>query len=101
MLLLCFVFCCTLFGGLSCFFFPCLLAGMGFVAVFAGATNTPIACTLMGIELFGADCGVYIALACVVAYLFSGHTGIYSSQIIGAPKHRLYQRLKGLSLSRK
>lgn len=76
-----------------------LLAGMGFVAVFAGATNTPIACILMGIELFGADCGVYIALACVVAYLFSGHTGIYSSQIIGAPKHRLYQILKGRNLS--
>ena len=75
-----------------------LLAGMGFVAVFAGATNTPIACTLMGIELFGIEGGVYIALACVVAYLFSGHTGIYSSQIIGAPKHRLFQRLKGRDL---
>jgi H+/Cl- antiporter ClcA len=75
-----------------------LLAGMGFVAVFAGATNTPIACTLMGIELFGAEGGVYIALACVVAYLFSGHTGIYSSQIIGSPKHRLYLRLKGSNL---
>jgi len=75
-----------------------LLAGMGFVAVFAGATNTPIACTLMGIELFGAEGGVYIALACVVAYLFSGHTGIYSSQIIGTPKHHLFQRLKGRDL---
>ncbi|NWK57053.1 voltage-gated chloride channel family protein [Verrucomicrobiaceae bacterium N1E253] len=75
-----------------------LLAGMGFVAVFAGATNTPIACTLMGIELFGADCGVYVAIACVVAYLFSGHTGIYSSQIIGAPKHRFYKKFKGLHL---
>ncbi len=42
-----------------------LLAGMGFVAVFAGATNTPLACTLMGIELFGAECGVYIAIACI------------------------------------
>jgi len=75
-----------------------LLAGMGFVAVFAGATNTPIACTLMGIELFGADGGVFIALACVVAYLFSGHTGIYSAQIIGTPKHRLYLRLKGSNI---
>lgn len=72
-----------------------LLAGMGFVAVFAGATNTPIACTLMGIELFGIDGGVYIALACVVAYLFSGHTGIYTSQIIGTPKSRFHLRLKG------
>ncbi len=64
-----------------------LLAGMGFVGVFSGATNTPLACTLMGIELFGASSGTYIGLACVVAYLFSGHTGIYKSQIIGSPKN--------------
>ncbi|AEI49844.1 voltage-gated chloride channel family protein [Runella slithyformis] len=64
-----------------------LLAGMGFVAVFSGATNTPIACTLMGIELFGADCGVFVGLACVVAYLFSGHSGIYGSQITENAKH--------------
>lgn len=75
-----------------------LLAGMGFVAVFAGATNTPIACSLMGIELFGADCGIFVAVACVIAYLFSGHTGIYTSQIIGSPKHLLFGRLKGVSL---
>lgn len=75
-----------------------LLAGMGFVAVFSGATNTPIACTLMGIELFGAESGVFIAIACVVAYLFSGHSGIYSSQMIGSPKHFLFQKLKGKSL---
>ena len=38
------------------------LAGMGFVAVFAGATNTPIACTIMAIELFGIECGLYVAI---------------------------------------
>lgn len=76
-----------------------LLAGMGFVAVFAGATNTPIACTIMGIELFGIESGVFIALACSTAYLFSGHSGVYSSQIIGSPKHNLYMREKGLPLS--
>lgn len=75
-----------------------LLAGMGFVAVFSGATNTPIACTLMGIELFGMECGVYVGIACVVAYLFSGHTGIYTSQIIGSPKHTLYNRHKSHTL---
>lgn len=75
-----------------------LLAGMGFVAVFAGATNTPIACTLMGIELFGAESAIYLALANVVAYLFSGHTGIYGSQIIGSPKHLLYSKLKSKTL---
>lgn len=76
-----------------------LLAGMGFVAVFAGATNTPIACTIMGIELFGIESGVFIALACSTAYLFSGHSGVYSSQIIGSPKHNSYIREKGLPLS--
>lgn len=64
-----------------------LLAGMGFVAVFSGATNTPLACILMGIELFGSESALYTGLACVVAYLFSGHSGIYSSQIIGSPKN--------------
>ena len=76
-----------------------LLAGMGFVAVFAGATNTPIACTIMGIELFGIESGVFIALACATAYLFSGHTGIYSSQLIGSPKHDSLMGEKGIALS--
>ncbi len=57
-----------------------LLAGMGFVGIFAGATNTPLACILMGVELFGSDSTPYIALACIVSYLFSGQSGIYTSQ---------------------
>jgi len=57
-----------------------LLAGLGFIAVFAGATNTPLACTLMGIELFGADHILYYALVCFIAYYFSGNTGIYHAQ---------------------
>ncbi|MCX2573453.1 voltage-gated chloride channel family protein [Pedobacter sandarakinus] len=71
-----------------------LLAGMGFVAVFSGAANTPLACIFMGIELFGIAPGIYIALACVTAYLFSGHTGIYRSQSIGTPKHLLFRRYR-------
>lgn len=64
--------------------FP-LLAGIGFVAVFAGAANTPIASTVMAMELFGAQIGVFAALACTVSYLFSGHTGIYRAQRIDRP----------------
>jgi H+/Cl- antiporter ClcA len=63
-----------------------LLAALGFVAVFAGAANTPLACTLMGVELFGATHAVYIAAACWIAYLCSGHSGIYLSQRIAVPK---------------
>lgn len=71
-----------------------LLAGMGFVAVFAGATHTPIACTVMGLELFGLESGLYIAMACFIAYFASGPMGIYQSQIVKGPKHILYQKLK-------
>ncbi len=57
-----------------------LLAAVGFVAVFAGAANTPISSTLMAIELFGAEIGVFAALACVMSYVCSGHSGIYRAQ---------------------
>ncbi|HUE15454.1 MAG TPA: voltage-gated chloride channel family protein [Planctomycetaceae bacterium] len=71
-----------------------LFAGLGFVAVFAGATNTPLACTIMGLELFlpnspgllNSGFGIYLPVACFLAYLVSGHSGIYSSQRIGMPK---------------
>jgi H+/Cl- antiporter ClcA len=63
-----------------------LMAGLGFIAVFAGATNTPIACTIMGVELFGADNLLYYAVACFTAYYFSGHSGIYHAQRIGVSK---------------
>jgi len=70
-----------------------LLAGMGFAAVFSGATNTPIACTLMGIELFGMESSIFIGVACMISYLFSGHTGIYSSQIKIGLKYHIYRYL--------
>lgn len=70
-----------------------LFAALGFVAVFAGASNTPLACTLMAIELFGREPGllgsgfvVYAAVACFISYLLSGHSGVYLSQRIGTPK---------------
>ena len=78
---------------------PSLLAGMGFVAVFAGAANTPIASTLMAMELFGAEAGAYAGIACVVSYLFSGHAGIYHAQRIGSSKHQHLVEEEGMSLA--
>ncbi|MEI9933453.1 MAG: voltage-gated chloride channel family protein [Ferruginibacter sp.] len=63
-----------------------LMAGLGFIAVFAGATNTPIACTLMGVELFGGQYLLYYAIACFTAYYFSGHSGIYRAQRLSVSK---------------
>jgi H+/Cl- antiporter ClcA len=68
-----------------------LFAGLGFIAVFAGATNTPLACTLMGIELFGSNNVVYYAVVCFTAYYFSGHSGIYGSQRVAVSKFHLTQ----------
>lgn len=63
-----------------------LFAAIGFIAVFAGATNTPLACTFMGIELFGGEYALLFLTGCFTAYLFSGNSGIYSSQRIAVPK---------------
>ncbi|HRK62592.1 MAG TPA: voltage-gated chloride channel family protein [Candidatus Omnitrophota bacterium] len=63
-----------------------VLAGVGFVAVFAGAANTPLCCILLAMEMFGAEIGVYAGIGCVMSYLFSGHNGIYHSQRIAHSK---------------
>jgi len=78
-----------------------LIAAAGFCAVFAGAANTPIACTVLGVELFGGGAIVPIAVACVVAYVFSGHRGIYSSQRVHGPKLSLSVREGSRRTSRK
>ena len=80
-----------------------LLAGVGFVAVFSGATNSPIACIFMGLELFSSgginfSLIIFLAIGCFVAYYVSGHTGIYTSQIIGRVKYGFLPKLKGKRL---
>jgi H+/Cl- antiporter ClcA len=69
-----------------------VLAAVGFVAVFAGATHTPIASTVMAMELFGLEIGLFAAIGCFVAYLFSGKNGIYSSQNVGGIKIWVYKK---------
>lgn len=63
-----------------------LLAGLGFIAVFAAATNTPLASIILGVELFGGEYLLYYAISCVLAYYFSGHKGIYHSQRVEVSK---------------
>ncbi len=54
-----------------------LIAAVGFCAVFAAAANTPLACIVLGAELFGTATIVPIAVGCIMAYVVSGHHGIY------------------------
>jgi H+/Cl- antiporter ClcA len=65
-----------------------LFAALGFVAIFAGATNTPLASTFLGMELFGAGNGLYLATACLVAYRCSGRQGIYTAQRLSQEIHK-------------
>ena len=71
-----------------------LFAALGFVAIFAAATNTPLASTLLGMELFGAGNGLYLATACICAYRFSGDSGIYAAQRLAVPKFRALEHDK-------
>ncbi len=70
------------------------LGAVGFAAVFAGASNTPLACSVMAMEIFGLHLGPYAFVACYVSYLFSGTKGIYASQNQGPRKfHRIQSSL--------
>jgi H+/Cl- antiporter ClcA len=61
-------------------------AGLGLAAVFGAAANTPIALSIMVVELLGANVLPHVVIVTVVAYLLTGHRGIYPAQRIGRPK---------------
>ncbi len=61
-------------------------AGVGMAAVFAAASNAPLALSIMAVELLGVGLFPHVAIVCVVAYLLTGHRGIYSSQRLVAAK---------------
>jgi H+/Cl- antiporter ClcA len=55
-------------------------AGIGLAAVFAASANTPLALSIMAMELLGAPMFPHVVIVCVLAYLLSGHRSIYPSQ---------------------
>ncbi len=61
-----------------------LFAMLGYVAVFAGAANTPIACVVMGAEVFGAGLAPWFIIICAASVLTSAERGLFHS-------HRLHQ----------
>ncbi len=62
-------------------------AAIGFVALFCGAVNCPLASLLLSVEVFGAGGILYFAMACGVSYMMSGSFGLYKSQ------HIMYSKL--------
>lgn len=64
------------------------LAALGLTAVLAGAANTPLAASIMAIELFGAPIAPYATIACVISFLMSGRHSIYANQRISFDKQK-------------
>jgi len=65
---------------------PAYLGALGFAAVFATASNTPVAALLLGTELFGAGFLAPLALLCFPAYILVGHRGIYGASRVHTSK---------------
>lgn len=63
-----------------------LAAGVGLAAVFAAASNSPIALTVMAVELLGGPILPHAFVVCVVAFLLTGSRSIYPAQRISRLK---------------
>jgi H+/Cl- antiporter ClcA len=63
-------------------------ATLGLAAVFGAAANTPIALSIMAVELVGAGAFPHVLIVAVIAYILTGHRGIY-------PAQRLLRRKQG------
>lgn len=61
-------------------------AAIGMVSLLSGAANTPIAASIMALELFGSTIAPYAAISCVISFLMTGHRSIYPSQILSITK---------------
>jgi len=61
---------------------PGLCGALGLVGLFCCATNSPFASIVLSIEMFGSGYLYLFTLVCVICFVLSGHSGLYSSQII-------------------
>lgn len=73
-----------------------LLAAMGFVAVFAGVSKAPLACLVMGVELFGINCAVYIVITCVIAYFIAYYIDFFTQQKLKKPQYNIFKNKQDL-----
>lgn len=73
-------------------------SAIGMVALLAGAANTPIAASVMAMELFGPQIAPFAAIACVVSFLMVGYRSIYPSQVLGVQKSQSLNLPTGRSI---
>ncbi|MDB4928674.1 MAG: Chloride channel protein, partial [Myxococcaceae bacterium] len=61
-------------------------AGVGMAAVFAAASNAPLALSIMAVELLGASVLPHAVIVCALAYVLGGRRSIYPAQRMLARK---------------
>lgn len=61
-------------------------SAIGMVSLLAGAANTPIAASILAVELFGPKVAPYATVACVISFLMTGHRSVYPSQVLSITK---------------
>ncbi len=66
-------------------------SAIGFTSVLAGAANTPIAASILAVELFGPVVAPYATVACVISFLMTGHRSVYHSQVLSMRKSESIQ----------
>lgn len=71
------------------------LAALGLIAVFCGASNVPISCFILSIELFEGTGFEFFFIACLVSYIFSGHHSVWPSQKLYEPKSKMLNIVAG------
>jgi len=65
---------------------PVLVSALGMVGLLAGCANTPIAASIMAMELFGTSIGPYAAIIAIISFVFTGHRSVYPSQVVKLQK---------------
>lgn len=61
---------------------PVLGAAIGFVALFCGVVNCPLASLMLSVEVFGTSGLLLFAVSCGISYMLSGYFSLYRSQKI-------------------
>ena len=61
-------------------------SAIGLVSLLAGAANTPIAASIMAVEIFGPAVAPYAAVASIISFLMTGHRSVYPSQVLSVVK---------------
>ena len=55
-------------------------ACVGFISLFCGVVNCPVASILLAVEVFGGNGLIFFVIACTISYICSGNISLYKDQ---------------------